>query len=284
VKLAAVTMVYNEPDYLDLWCRHYARQVGAENCYVIDHGSDDGTTDDLGEVRVTRLERSPFDDTGRAQLISEFCGALLKTYDVVVHADVDELLVADPRYHRHLTDCAQAMRGPVAHAVGLDLWHVADSEPPIDIAVPISLQRGWCWFNSALCKPAMIREPVQWSPGFHSVDAPLAFEHLNLFHLRYFDVERGLRRLAKTRAMPWANADAGGHQRWPDQTWINQVNGVASLPRSTGDLDVNLEPLSALLQTVTESQAGRETDTYRIDLGIHGKTLMRIPLRFKGRF
>jgi hypothetical protein len=285
VKLAAVTMVYNEPDYMDLWCRHYARQVGEENCYVIDHGSDDGTTDALGAVNVIRIPRSPMDDEVRAKLVSDFCSLLFSRYDAVAHVDIDELLVPDPRYHRHLQDCAVAMTGPVMHAVGLEVWHRAETEAPIDIMKPISLQRGWTWFNSALCKPAMIREPVKWSPGFHSVDAPLALDRLFLFHLRYFDVGRGLRRLAHTRSMAWASETAGSHQRQPDETWLKLVTDVARLQQSTGaDLDAGTEPMASLLRALVESQKGREADTYKIDLGIHGGSLLPIPLRFKGRF
>ncbi len=284
MKLAAVTMVYNEPDYMGLWVRHYARQVGAENCYVIDHGSDDGSTNHLGEVKITRIPRSPYDVAEQSRLCSDLANDLLGAYDAVIHSDVDELLVGDPRYHRNLADCAVAMRGPVMHSVGLDVWHLPESEPPIDIALPISLQRGWCWFNSALCKPAMIREPVDWSPGFHSVEAPVAFDHLYMFHLRYFDVERGLRRLAKTRDMPWASTEAGDHQRQPDTKWLNLLKGVGRLARTEGDVDVTIEPLASLLQQVVDSQTGRETHTFKIDLGIHGRTLLPIPRRFVGRF
>ena len=285
MKLAAVTMVYNEPDYMDIWRRHYGRQVGEDNCYVIDHGSDDGTTEQLGAVNVMRIPRSPKDNELRAALVSTFCAELLSRYDAVLHVDIDELLVPDPRYHRNLDDCAKAMTGPVMHAIGLDVWHLAETEPPIDVTQPISLQRGWTWFNSALCKPAIIREPVKWSPGFHSVDAPVAFEHLFLFHLRYFDVERGLRRLARTRAMAWAHDYAGAHQRQPDEKWLNFVRGIARLRKWTSaDIDADREPLAPLLQAVVESQKGREAKTYKIDLMIQGRTLIPIPRRFKGRF
>jgi hypothetical protein len=284
VKLAAVTMVYNEPDYTDLWVRHYAAQVGAENCYIIDHGSDDGTTENLGAVKVTRIPRSPYDVAEQSRLCSDLANDLLGSYDVVIHSDVDELLVGDPRHHRSLADCALAMRGPVMHSVGLDVWHVAQDERAIDIAQPISLQRGWTWFNSALCKPAIIREPVNWSPGFHSVDAPVAFDHLYMFHLRYFDVERGLRRLAKTRDMPWANLHAGGHQRHPDENWLKLVHDVGRLPKTEGDIDARHEPLLGLLQSVLDSQKGLEDALYKINLGIHGRTLLPIPRRFRGRF
>jgi hypothetical protein len=147
MKLAAVTMVYNEPDYMALWCRHYGAQLGSENCFVIDHGSDDGTTDDLGDVNVIRIPRSPKDNDLRARLVSETCTGLLDRYDAVIHVDIDELLVPDPRYHRNLADCARALTGPVMHAMGLEIWHLEQEEPAIDINRPVSLQRGWTWFN-----------------------------------------------------------------------------------------------------------------------------------------
>jgi len=122
-------------------------------------------------------------------------------------------------------------------------------------------------------------------PGFHSVDAPLALDRLYLFHLRYFDEERGLARLARTRTMPWANEDAGRHQRQPDQSWLRLVRDVAHLPKAAdADLDTAKPPLSTLLQRTIDSQQGREQDSYRIDLGIHGSSLLPIPRRFKGRF
>ena len=286
MKLAAVTMVYNEPDYMGLWCRHYGAQVGPAHCYVIDHGTEDGTTDDLGEINVVRIARSPMDDAFRAELVSDFCADLLTRYDAVVHGDVDELLIADPRYHRHLADCAREMTGPVTHAVGLEVWHLAAAEPAIDIAQPVSLQRSWTWFKLGFMQA---RSGARTGP----LGTPASIASMRLwpsstcflFHLRYFDRERGLQRLARTRAMAWAHDHAGGHQRQPDESWLKLLHDVAALPKAApGDVDVGREPLAPLLAKVTDSQTGRETDTYRIDLGIHGGSLIPIPLRFQGRF
>jgi hypothetical protein len=124
VKLPAVTMVYNKVDYTDLWCRHFANQIDVENRYVIDHGSDDGTTDDLGAVNVIRIPRGPYDVAEQSRLVSELSNELL---------------------------------GPVINSVGLDVWHLADTEAPIALTRAVSPQRGWPWFNSALCQPATIR-------------------------------------------------------------------------------------------------------------------------------
>jgi Glycosyl transferase family 2 len=285
MRLAAVTMVYNEPDYIDLWCRHYGAQLGPEHCYVIDHGSDDGTTDNLRPVNVIRIPRSPKDNDARARWISDFCAGLLAGYDAVIHIDVDEVLVADPRHRRNLRDCASMMTSPVMHAIGLEVCHLPESEPAIEIARPISLQRDWTWFNSGLCKPVMIRKPFDWAPGFHSVAAPVAFDHLYLFHLRYFDLERGLRRLAQTRSMPWAREDAGPHQRFSDDDWRRQLQRIIRREKAVGaEIEANCDPLASLLAQVVASQEGRETALYRTSFDIRSKALLPIPPRFKGLF
>ena len=210
--LAAVTMVYNEAALLPLWLRHYARQVGAAHCYVIDHGSDDGSTDDLRPASVIRLPRSPHDDARRARAVSAFCASLLEWYDGVIHTDVDEFVLADPAAWPDLRAFAAASDADAVTAIGLNVIQVAE-EAPLDPARPVLAQRAYAAFSSALCKPVLIRRPVRWAPGFHCADVALRFDGLFLFHLRYCDRDAALTRLARTRAMPWADRSAGAHQR-----------------------------------------------------------------------
>lgn len=283
-KIAAVTMVYNEAHLLPLWTRHYGRHVGAANCYVVDHGSDDGSTQGLGSVRLIRLPRSPHDDVWRADLISGITGELLGRYDAVIHTDVDELVVPDPGLFEGLPAWCGACRHDVATAVGLNVIEVAE-DGPLDSTRPISAQRRFVAFSSALCKPVLIRRPVSWAPGFHCADAPVIFDHLFLFHLRYCDRMQALSRLHKTRAMPWANEAAGGHQRVSDTDFLNMLDGFARMQRREQvPFDVRLPPLSEWLGKVLDSRAGREGQTYTIDLQVNCYELWPIPSRFVGSF
>lgn len=105
--LAIVTMVYNEPVFLPLWLRHYTVQAEPRHCYVIDHGSSDGSTapEQLPPgLNLVRIPRSPQDDSRRCQFMSNFCAALLVWYETVIYVDVDEILVADPALHVSLAD------------------------------------------------------------------------------------------------------------------------------------------------------------------------------------
>jgi len=285
MNIAAVTMVYNEPEYLPIWCRYYGAQVGAENCYIVDHGSDDGSTENLTArgFNLIRIPRSPKDNTKRTRFLSEFCSSLLEWYDAVMHCDVDEIVFGDARKYASLSDYAEQAKSefPVS-ALGFNVHHVPETESDLDLSESILEQRSWVRFSSSMCKPALIYSRVKWSPGFHSADSPIQFGDLFLFHLRYFDLQLGLQRLARTRSMAWASDSAGSHQRVPDESFTKLVQAAARLPKvesPTLALEGN-ERVSAYVARVLTSQKDYKTHTYPLDLHIFGDELMRIPSSF----
>jgi Glycosyl transferase family 2 len=285
MRVAAVTMVYNEPDYIIPWCRYYGGQVGLANCHVIDHGSNDGSTSGLGAVNVIRHPRSPMDDVRRARTVSNFCSDLLWNYESVIYVDVDEFLVPDPRHYKDLKAAVAAVEGDTVNSIGLEVLHLTAEESDIDINLPISLQRHWVWFNSALCKPSIMRRPFEWAPGFHCAPGKVRFDNIFLFHLRYFDKVRGLSRLAKTRQMPWADPNAGSHQKMTDEEWLRRLRDFGSAPKALEcDLDKGDTRVAELLNKVANSSVGRENDIYNYDLSIFGSALWPIPERYRGIF
>lgn len=284
-RVAAITMVYNEPVYLPIWLKHYGAQVGIENCYVIDHGSDDGSTDGLKGCNVVRIPRSPYDPHKQSAFNSLFCSSMTNWYDRVIYSDVDEILLADPKIAPTLTEYCRRPLPDVVTAIGLNLIHRPDHEPPFDPERPVSTQRPYAFCASSMCKPLLIRNPITWSPGSHSSDAPIVFDHLYMFHLRWFDLPYGLRRLHKTRAMAWASLEAGAHQRFEDEKFTSAHMGFARLQARDGvEFDPTADPISGFTQKVLDSRAGRENQTYKIDLGIWPRDLWRLPERFIGTF
>ncbi|MGC5747780.1 glycosyltransferase family 2 protein [Gluconobacter sp. NFX36] len=283
--LAVVTMVYNEPEHLLIWRRHYGAQVGEQSCYVIDHGSDDGSTDALGQINRARIPRSPQDDERRTRSIGKFCESLLEWYDSVIYVDVDELLLPDPDIFPSLTHFAQANTRPVVTATGLDVIHLPESEAPLDYTRLVSVQRQHVRFSSAMCKPVLIRAAITWAPGSHCCAeiAPEMGAPLFLFHLRYADLSSGLRRLERTRTQPWCSNDVGQHQRINDQDWENMLRGMAALPVVEATFDQNDQRLHNWRHAVENSATSRTHDRYRLDLHLNGTELWRLPERFIGR-
>jgi len=284
--LAVVTMAYNETDMLPIWLRYYAAQVGADACYVVDHGTNDGSTDDLGGANRVRIPRSALDNPKRTDFCAELCGALLKYYDYVMYTDSDEIVTPDPAEHRTLIDYVSAAeRAQVTSAFGLNVVHRLHHETALDLSRPIIGQRRWGFPTASMCKPLLIREPVKWSPGFHSSKHPILFDGLFLFHLAYYDLRTALRRQEKRRRTEKKTADTALHHRVGDDQVQAWITGWSSMKLDTGVTLQRDDPAMLDFATqVADSAKGREDKVFGVDLSIFSKRLWRVPERFVGVF
>ena len=280
-KVAAVTMVYNENEYLPIWLSHYGRQVGLENCFVVDHGSDDGSTDFIGPTNRIKIPRSPYEPHKQSFFNSKFCNSLLEWYDWVIYSDVDEILVVDSSVAPSLRDYCTLPIPRVVTAIGLNVVHRIDHEPPLNLSQPIAVQRPYVFAGASMCKPLLMSKEIAWSPGSHSSDAPMVFDHLYLFHLRWYDFGSCMRRLQKTRAMAWARTDAGRHQRVQDEEMERQFAAFARMPALDDvEFSPHSRPVSEFLAKILASHKERQNELYKLDLGIWGQHLWRMPERF----
>ena len=278
--LAVVTMVYDEAALLPVWLRHYGRQVGLANCFVLDHGSADGTTALAAVANLVRLPRSPLDEVRRAALVSGFCNDLLGRYDAVAYTDVDEMLVADPAAWPDLPAYARSRPNDVVTSFGMDVLQV-DGEPPLDLAVPVLRQRGWARPFSSLCKPTFVTRPVTWGMGFHYADAPSRLGTLFLFHLAYADFALLEARQRKRVGTPRVG-EGGGHHSIPADEMVRHIReDYTRLPRLE---DVTLAADDAH-RIAFEQRLFREGATFGgeglIGGNIQSDTLWRVPERFR---
>lgn len=283
VKVAAVCMTYNEPELVPHWVEHYARHVGRENCFILDDGSSDKSTFGLGACNVIRLPRKPYNPGAQSEFNSAFCTNLLHYYDYVLYSDVDEFIIPDPRVAETISEYCRRPLPPVITMIGLNIVHLPNEEPPWDAESPLLAQRKFVRFVSSMCKPTLVRQPVIWSPGSHSANARTIFDHLYLFHAKFFDLPASLRRLQTTREMAWAQDHWKGISRAQDTELVGFFNSVAAMPKLTGvDFDPLAEPVSGYLERVLESRLTQDRHTYKIALDIVGDELWEIPTRFKG--
>jgi hypothetical protein len=250
---------------------------------VVDHGSDDGSTSHLRGANVIRIPRSPLDEIRRAEFLSRFCNSLLSWYDYVAYTDVDELLVADPRRHAGLISYCGAVTSDVTTALGMNVFEMPGDEP-LDPSRPVSSQRRWARAFSFLCKPSLIRRPVQWGLGFHDADAPTEFDDLFLMHIAYSDFGVAARRQLKRRGTPRAPGGAGEHHSVAVEDMIEMVREETRIPRRDDvDLDTGCPARTAFIDRIMQNGvpfgSGR-----RLELGYNNDELWRIPSRFDGTF
>jgi hypothetical protein len=204
--VTAMTMVYNEGAMLRRWLQHYGGHLGHKNLLVLDDGSNDGSTDDIGAAGRIRLPRGEFDDGIRADFVSNLQAALLKFFSAVIYTDCDEFLIPDPRKFANLAEYIGRTSPDCIRALGLDVFHDRTKEGRLAADVPLLAQRRYCRFYSDMCKPLVTKVPVRWVAGFHAADKAAQVDpELFLIHLKYADYDDAIRRQEITNTMKWSN-------------------------------------------------------------------------------
>lgn len=255
---AAFTIVQDEPAFLPVWSGYYRRHFAADDLFVLDHDSRDPTTlavsGRLSRVPVHRLES--FDHEWLRDTVAAFQRFLLASYEVVLFAEVDEIVAADPeRFPGGLAEYVTrfaSLDAPVARCTGYEIVHDArGGEPPLDWSRPILAQRRQCRPSLSYSKPLLARCPLDWTLGFHELEArspplPEPDPGLLLLHLHRVDFESCYGRTLGTAARKWSSVDVeqsrGSYHRITDRErferwfytdfWMEEPCEMQPLPAS----------------------------------------------------
>ena len=227
MRIAVITFTYNEKFNLPLWVDYYGSQFGRENLFVVDRGSDDGSVDKLDTVNLLRVPRKEFDEFDKTNFLGAFQNSLLSFYDLVIVTDCDELLIADPSIAPSLRELLTVMPGDYGSAIGLDLIHLIDEEPPIDASRTLLSQRSFARFSSPECKCLVSKVPLKWLPGLHSCDRqPMFLGGLYIIHTKMVDFFWATARQKINLETTWSKrsvaANFGAHHRYSLKEFVHQ--------------------------------------------------------------
>src|SRR3990172_711485 len=221
LKLAVITSVYNESDFLYQFLRHYTDQV--DTIFVLDNESTDGSTSMCHNFPNVELSSyatgGKFDDKKKHATVLEKGKACAGSYDYVIYVDSDEFIVSKNGLSiRETIECSG--KKDIYGTEGWNIYEYPDDKP-YDPTQPVLSQRQRGVPNEWYSKPCIVR------PEFKA-DYCLGFHYLNtgsnvalkdpekvlfwLFHLRGFCEEIFIRRsLNRSTRMvaPWP-----GHYYW----------------------------------------------------------------------
>ena len=212
---AVITIVNNEPVFLPIWLRYYARFFAPQDIYVLDNESTDGTTARGGFRRIP-VAHDGLDNMWMVRTVEHLQRELLDRYDVVVFTDVDELIVPVPSVGT-LGQYLDRFDEEWVNCIGYEILQERSTEPPLRPEQPIMNQRHHWFYNDAYDKAAVATAPVSWRPGFHGrADGAYNLDpDLRLIHLHRVDYDICLERHRSRSRRPWAELDAskgwGGH-------------------------------------------------------------------------
>jgi len=194
--VAAITMTRDEGPMIRHWVDHYSRQLGADNVYVIDDHSTDGSTDDLPchVLKFPYLNKYAFEQS-RIGLVNAISAGLLMACDAVLFTDADEFVVADPERHAGLREFVDARPG--RSALGYLGYNViqAPEEAPLDFSRPLLEQRRWAKYVPLMSKPGLKWDPIPWARASHGIKTRYEIDpDLIMFHFKFADREQLLSR------------------------------------------------------------------------------------------
>lgn len=263
MRIAAITMVYNEAYFVPIWLRHYSSQLGWENLYVLDHGSTDGSINEKSCNHI-RIPRNEMDEVVRAKMISNLHTSLLCYFDVVIYTDVDEFIVPRPTKYRGLVDYCEKRSHPVTRCVGIDVFQHDSQLPQLDTSGSILRQRPYGHFSYWESKPLVSAVPMNWSAGFHSCDQQAYLDRdLVLFHLKFADLSHALNRLAVTRSLRWSDhALQAGHSKSHRVSDEEMKSMIERRRRTMSDRDMDSVKFEELFAARSESPLVRIARDY----------------------
>lgn len=189
---ALLTIVKNEAVFFPIWLRYYRQFFDADDIYVLDHESTDGSTDVGGFRREVVHYHYVEDATWITDTVKDRQRELLESYEIVLFCDADEIIAPDPaEWGGGLGEYIDAMTADYVNCRGVEVIHRRDREPPIDLDRPILEQRDWWFRNYNYSKPLLSRIPMNWVNGFHYREDGTSNQDLalNLIHLHRMDYD-----------------------------------------------------------------------------------------------
>lgn len=269
--VAAITMARDEGLMIRHWVDHYSRQLGADNVYVIDDHSSDGSTDELPGLgcRVLRfpyLNKYGFEQS-RIGLVNSISAGLLYAYDAVLFSDADEFVVAEPQKYAGLRELVAARPDlPALGVLGYNVvQHPATEPEPLDFSRPLLRQRRWAKFVPLMCKPSLKWEPVPWARASHGIKVRYDIDpELFMFHFKFADRDQLLARAgnrhhlnqteARARNTSWSKSGDEMVQLLDELSATLDPDDVASFKPPKGLIDNTVQLKGEVWKAVGQGQ------------------------------
>jgi hypothetical protein len=204
-RLAVFTHVRDEAIFLPLWISHYKKQTSEENLFILDHGSVDGSTEQLITPVIVVENGGVHDHHFLRDNVVTAQRELLKYYDYVLFAESDEFVIADPTKYPSLIAYADEKAQDTMCTIGWQPIQMRTDEAMDWEKFPLLMQRSQ-WIPDKLhSKPLLTRVPLNYSFGFHRVLGSdfTPDEDLVLVHFHRIDYELTRSRHKAFSKMKW---------------------------------------------------------------------------------
>ena len=188
-KITVFTYIDRYSFFLDKWIEYYTNIFKQEELLIV---YSNVTSFDIYSylkskacTKISVIEVNSTTDSfiQRNETFNEMQRLLLKTNDVVVYSDVDELI-----FHPYLRELIDNFMTPYMTTKGFEIIH-SETEAIFNPSQPILSQREYGIYSEWYNKPLIVREELYWEEGKHNKNTqPLFYNNLILIHINKIDI------------------------------------------------------------------------------------------------
>ncbi len=174
-RCAVFTIVKNEPYFLTKYLAHYGQYFDPADIFILDHESDDGSTNSVPATVVRICNELAFDHKWLRQTVMDFQQELLNKYECAIFAEVDEILYSPSKpLDRLIEEFLQDSHSTYITCRGYEVVQ-HDDEPPLTEEDYIFSKRHHWFANPVSFNKSLIsKTPMNWCNGFHKAFLPQA--------------------------------------------------------------------------------------------------------------
>jgi len=176
MKRIAVTFEHDHSDLSDIWEDYYSQYL------------------DTRKVKIGDILRN--DWGGTVPLLNGLQQELFAEYDLILFADVDEIVVP---LKENLGKYLDKVDTPVVRCTGYNVIQM-EGEPPIDLTKPILKQRSYWSRDKMYDKYVILTKPQHYTSNHHITNPVPPDPSLIMLHLRDIDIDLARNRNAKIGA------------------------------------------------------------------------------------
>ena len=187
---AIFTVVRNERIMLPIWLNYYRKHFDDSDIFVINSYHEPLN---LGEINVCTMDNAPYEISWVTEVTNDCLISLLDSYNYVMCVDADEFVV--PLQHdnsiKQYIDYLNDNRINTVATYGFNLVHDYNTEPKLDLSLPILNQRKYIVRDYFYDKPLLTKYPLILAHGLHSAE-PRCYNtdtNLVLLHLKSMDYD-----------------------------------------------------------------------------------------------
>jgi hypothetical protein len=168
-QVSIFTYIDRDPEFLDLWIAYYKKVLPQIHIYILHRSTSsfnlqeyilNNKHENIYEQRIETTANKYVVDT---HIFSSFHDELLSKYDIVLYADVDEIIA-----HENLPELINSEFDTCLVTTGVEIIQSVNTELPFNFNTSILSQRNHMIYSTWYDKPLISNSSLNWPDGKHN--------------------------------------------------------------------------------------------------------------------